>query len=104
MGAAIGLFLFQVGMRISDFFEHKTSVDVKLKYVTKVDFPAVTVCNQNSFRSGEFSVSFPDTEMNHGPGGVGSEFCPPHPQPVLWREEQTVQQLLSEHEKIRIVR
>ena len=49
---AILLFIFQVGMRTTDFFNYSTTVDVQLTYTDQVKFPAVTLCNQNSFRFG----------------------------------------------------
>ena len=47
---AILLFIFQVGMRTTDFFNYSTTVDVQLTYTDQVKFPAVSLCNQNSFR------------------------------------------------------
>ena len=32
------------------YFEYKSNVDVKITYVDEIDFPAVTVCNQNNRR------------------------------------------------------
>ena len=48
--AAIILFVGQVGSRMAVFFEHKTNVAVTVKYVKEIEFPSVTVCNQNSYR------------------------------------------------------
>ena len=48
--AAIILFVGQVGSRVAVFFEHKTNVAVKIKYVKQIEFPSVTICNQNSYR------------------------------------------------------
>ena len=48
--AAIILFVGQVGSRVAVFFEHKTNVAVKVKYVKQIEFPSVTICNQNSYR------------------------------------------------------
>ena len=47
---ALILFIGQVGSRMNVFFEHKTNVAVTLKYVKQIEFPSVTVCNQNSYR------------------------------------------------------
>ena len=47
---AIGIFVGQVGTRIAVYFQYKTNVDVKVKYVDEIDFPSVTICNQNNYR------------------------------------------------------
>ena len=47
---AIIIFTVQVGLRTSDFFAYSTTVDVQLTYTDQVKFPAVSLCNQNSFR------------------------------------------------------
>ena len=47
---AIGLFVGQVAYRIAAYFQYKSNVDVKVKYVDEMDFPAVTICNQNNYR------------------------------------------------------
>ena len=47
---AIIIFTVQVGLRTSDFFTYSTTVDVQLTYTDQVKFPAVSLCNQNSFR------------------------------------------------------
>ncbi len=39
------LFFYQAGSRVQVYFQYKANVDVQVKYV-----PAVTVCNQNSYR------------------------------------------------------
>ena len=44
------LFIGQVGNRVAVFFQYKTNVAVKVKYLKAIDFPCVTVCNQNNFR------------------------------------------------------
>ncbi len=44
------LVISQAGQRTSDFFQYKTNVDVKLKYNTTLEFPSVTICNQNNYR------------------------------------------------------
>ena len=54
--AAISLFLVQVGLRIYDYYDYKSNVDVKLIYVDKLEFPSVTICNQNNYRSGFFTA------------------------------------------------
>ncbi len=50
VAVSIVLFVGQVGSRIAVYFEYKTNVDVEVKYVTTLDFPSVTICNQNNFR------------------------------------------------------
>ena len=48
--AAIILFAGQVGNRVAVFFEYKTNVAVTVKYVKQIEFPSVTICNQNNCR------------------------------------------------------
>ena len=50
VAAAVTLFIAQVATRVAVFFEYKTNVAVKVKYVKEIDFPSVTICNQNNFR------------------------------------------------------
>ena len=47
---ALILFIGQVGSRMEVFFEYKTNVAVTLKYAKQIEFPSVTLCNQNSYR------------------------------------------------------
>ncbi len=47
---AVLTFVAQVGNRMTVFFKYRTNVDVKINYVDKIEFPAVTVCNQNNYR------------------------------------------------------
>ena len=47
---AVGVFVGQVGTRTAVYFQRKTNVDVKVEYVEQIDFPSVTICNQNSYR------------------------------------------------------
>ena len=48
--AAIALFVIQVGMRFSVYFEYKSNIDVKINSVETLPFPAVTLCNENNYR------------------------------------------------------
>ena len=48
--SAMMMFLAQVGQRSNDYFLHKSTVDVKRRYVPEIDFPSVTICNQNQHR------------------------------------------------------
>ena len=48
------LFIGQVGNRVTVFFQYKTNVAVKVKYLKAIDFPSVTICNQNNFRFVDF--------------------------------------------------
>ncbi len=50
VAVSVSLFVAQVGQRVAVYFQYKTNVDVQVKYVDVIDFPAVTVCNQNNFR------------------------------------------------------
>ena len=44
------LFVYQVTDRIIVYYQRNTNVDVAVKYVPSVEFPSVTICNQNQFR------------------------------------------------------
>ena len=44
------LFAYQVTDRIMVYYQRNTNVDVEVKYVPSVEFPSVTICNQNQFR------------------------------------------------------
>ena len=47
---SVVLFSVQVVNRISDYFDYKTNVNVEIVYLSSIPFPAVTICNQNSYR------------------------------------------------------
>ena len=47
---AVGFFLYQVGERTDVFFMRKTTVDVKRVPESPLEFPSVTICNQNNYR------------------------------------------------------
>ena len=68
VAAAIFLFVAQVGTRVAVFFQYKTNVAVKNKYVKEIEFPAVTVCNQNNYR---YVIS--SGESNTNPENVSSK-------------------------------
>ena len=46
----VTLFAYQVTDRIIVYCQRNTNVDVAVKYVPSVEFPSVTICNQNQFR------------------------------------------------------
>ena len=46
----VTLFIYQVTDRIIVYYQRNTNVDVAVKYVPSVEFPSVTICNQNQFR------------------------------------------------------
>ena len=46
----VTLFAYQVTDRIIVYYQRNTNVDVAVKYVPSVEFPSVTICNQNQFR------------------------------------------------------
>lgn len=50
VAVAVTLFVAQVGSRVASYFQYKSNVDVKVNYVDKIPFPAVTICNQNNYR------------------------------------------------------
>ncbi len=47
---AISFFVSQVAQRMAVYFQYKTNVAVEVKYIDKIKFPAVTICNQNNYR------------------------------------------------------
>ena len=49
---AVLLFVGQVGMRVAVYFQYKSNVAVKVNYVDQIEFPSVTICNQNNYRYG----------------------------------------------------
>ena len=48
--AAIAVFVGQVSERIVVYYQYKTNVAVTVNYVDRIDFPSVTICNQNNYR------------------------------------------------------
>ena len=46
----VTLFVYQVTDRTIVYYQRNTNVDVAVKYVPSVEFPNVTICNQNQFR------------------------------------------------------
>ena len=48
---AIVLFVIQVQDRVYLYFNHNTTVSLNIHYTDQVPFPAVTLCNINTFRS-----------------------------------------------------
>ncbi len=52
VGVASGLWIYQVGERTAVYLQHKSNVDVKVVYPESgaVQFPSVTICNQNNYR------------------------------------------------------
>ena len=52
----VTLFVYQVTDRIIVYYQGNTNVDVAVKYVSSVEFPTVTICNQNQFRYKLFFV------------------------------------------------
>ena len=48
---AVMFFVVQVGIRIGVYFEYNTNVDVDVKFPTRIEFPSVTICNENHYRS-----------------------------------------------------
>ena len=47
---AMFLFVYQVADRTSVYFRYNTTVSVNIRYTKSVPFPAVTLCNINTFR------------------------------------------------------
>ena len=53
---ALALFSLQVASRIRVYINYETNVDVSVQYTSVMDFPAVTLCNQNTYRLGHQNV------------------------------------------------
>lgn len=49
--AAILFFVIQVSLRVAVYFQYNTNVEVEKVYKSTIQFPAVTLCNQNNYRS-----------------------------------------------------
>ena len=47
---AISLFSYMLIKNINRLSSYPTNVDIKVEYVTPLDFPAVTICNENKYR------------------------------------------------------
>ena len=50
VSAAMILFVYQVADRTLVYFDYNTTVSVKVRYKEEVPFPAVTICDINTFR------------------------------------------------------
>ena len=48
--AAITLFSVQVIERSREYFRYRSNVNVEMIYADEVEFPSVTICNQNNYR------------------------------------------------------
>ena len=48
--SAMTLFIYQVANRTFVYFDYNTTVSVNVRYIKRVQFPAVTLCNINTFR------------------------------------------------------
>ena len=47
---AFGLFTFMLSKNIMKLLSYPVSVDIRDEYKESLDFPAVTICNENRFR------------------------------------------------------
>ncbi len=48
--SAGGIFIYYLVDRVQEYLLFKKNVSVEENYVKTMDFPAITVCNQNPFR------------------------------------------------------
>ena len=48
--SAMIFFVVEVGWCAHKYFQYESNVDISVKFVEKLQFPAVTICNQNSYR------------------------------------------------------
>ena len=60
---AMFLFVYQVADRTSVYFRYNTTVSVNIRYIKSVPFPAVTLCNINTFR---YHFSYHSSTKYHG--------------------------------------
>ncbi len=56
--AVLFYFVYQVTLAILRYYEYATVTDVQVQYTTSLPFPAVTLCNQNNFRSVSLPLEF----------------------------------------------
>ena len=49
LAATIGV-LVQVGIQGAKYFDYETTANVKFEFAESLQFPAVTICNYNTFR------------------------------------------------------
>ena len=61
----VTLFIYQVTDRVIVYYQRNTNVDVAVKYVQSVEFPSVTICNQNQFRSVSSSATKTSSGQYH---------------------------------------
>lgn len=48
--ACLAVLVYQIVDRVTHFYSYPVTVNVKVNYNTTLDFPAVTICNQNAFK------------------------------------------------------
>lgn len=48
---ALGIFIFYLSDRLIEYFKYKRTISVEERYVSQMEFPVITLCNQNIFRS-----------------------------------------------------
>ena len=54
----LGFFVYQMYKAISYYRSWPVSVNIDIKYNDTIQFPAVTLCNQNAFRSVDVSLDW----------------------------------------------
>ena len=59
---AVLVFVGQVATRVVVYFQYKSNVAVTVNYVNQIDFPTVTICNQNNYRY--FDIYFIEKSRN----------------------------------------
>ena len=43
-------FIVEVGLRTKEYFKYGTNTDMEIHFEDQIPFPALTICNQNSYR------------------------------------------------------
>ena len=51
---AIGIFLANMINRLEYYFSYQKTINVEVEYLDEIEFPAVTICNENQYKSVHF--------------------------------------------------
>ena len=66
MVTAMGLFLSLMATKIKEYYSFPKIVNVEVTYNDSLDFPAVTICNTNTFKSVTIYNAFDTFGWQHG--------------------------------------
>ena len=48
--AALAVFMYYLSDRLILYFEYQKTVNVEVNYVDSMEFPAISICNENVFK------------------------------------------------------